>query len=834
MLALDLPHSMSTQLAPITPRQMRRTRRTRRLFLVACLLLLLTGAAALTSRLWLRHSIVAALPPIDGTLHAGGLAAPVRIERDTHGVPHISAQSLDDLTFAQGYITAQDRLWQMDMLRRHAAGELAEVLGSSLLDHDRIQRFLQLRATADRDIANLDPTERHALDLYALGVNAAIAAAADHLPAEFRLLGYTPAPWAPRDSLLVGFAMAEDLSTGYPEKLDREAVAAQLSPDQMADLYPVGSWRDHPPAQGKPDMSAPREMLDIPLDESQARLTSPEHLQDLQHARAILAESVSALRCEGCAAGSNNWVVSGAHSASGKPLVANDMHLSLTLPGIWYTADLQAPGFHAAGVTLPGVPFIAVGHNDHVAWGFTNSSADVQDLYVEQLHGDTFLSADGTTQPLLHQSEHIRVRRGSDVTLDIPETRHGSSLTPVISPIFPHESRALALRWSLYDPTFASLPFLKANLAGTGAELAAAFSHFGGPSQNLVWGDDGGHIGYHLVGFIPLRGVNGQSGISPVPINTGIYEWTGFIPYDALPTATDPTGGVLATANARITPDDYPYAIALDWELPYRNERIWKSLGDRTGLTPADMTALQNDVFSALDKTIAERVAYAVDHSASPSARARQAADILRAWDGRVTRNSVAPNITAAVRAALLPLLLQPRLGSSWPLYTWHERSYAIEMILEHASEKWLPRAYPNWNELLTAALDQGLKQSKAPTKLNTWQWGPTHTLQLHHPVYGGSWPLRWLSGDPRTPAVQLPGNAYTVRAAAGLHGASQRFVADLADPAHSSMTLPQGESANAASPWFADQWTAWTEGKPLPLPYNTGSASHTLILSPR
>ncbi len=741
---------------------------------------------------------------------------------------------MDDLVFAQGYVTAQDRLWQMDMLRRHAAGELAEVLGHGLLEHDRTQRYLQLRAVADRSVATLEPGERHALEVYSNGVNAAMAVAENHLPAEFRLLGYSPAPWQPRDSLLVSFAMTEDLSTNYPDKLNREAVAAKLSPEDMAALYPVGSWRDHPPAEGKPDLTAPREMINIPLDETQAELTTPQHLQDLQAARTTLAQSVSALRCDGCAAGSNNWVVSGARSASGKPLVANDMHLSITLPGIWYTAELQAGSFHVSGVTLPGVPYVIVGHNDHVAWGFTNSGADVQDLYVEQVTGDSYRSLDGSMQPLVHQWEHIRVKHGLDTTLDVRETRHGNALTPLISPIFPHESRALVLRWSLYEPGYATLPLYTIDAATSGAELVNAFAHFNGPSQNLVWGDDGGHIGYHLTGLVPMRGVQGQNGISPVPVNAGTYEWTSFIPYQQLPAVVDPPAGVLATANSRITANDYPYAIALDWELPYRNERIWKVLGDRTGMSPADMTALQDDTFSALDKTVAERVAYAVDHAQAPSARARAAADVLRAWDGRVTRTSAAPNITQAVRVALMPMLLKPKLGNLWPLYTWGERSYAIEMILEHASAGWLPREYSNWNDLLTAALEQGLKASSAPSKLANWQWGPTHNLQLLHPVFGSSWPLRWLSGNPGSSPAQLPGNAYTVRAASGVHGASERFVTDLADPSHASMTLPQGESGMPRSPWFVDQWPWWTEGKPLPLPFGgTTATAHTLILQP-
>ena len=553
------------------------SRRRRALRVAASLgvvLLLLVVCAFTAGRLWLRHALRDSLPQTEGTLHVAGLQTAVQVTRDAHGVPHIIASNIDDLVFAQGYVTAQDRLWQMDMLRRHGGGELAEVLGSSQVPHDRTQRYLQLRESAERD-ANLLPQEqRHSLERYAAGVNAEMAAAiaAGHLPAEFRVLGYTPRPWNVADSLVIGLVMAEDLSTSYPDKLNREAVAARLDGELVADLYPATTWRDRPPAEGKPDLTAPREMLDIPLDESQASLRSRQHAADLARAREVLAQSVPGLRCASCGSGSNNWVVSGAHSASGKPLVANDMHLSLTAPGIWYTADLQSGDFHVSGVTLPGTPFVIVGHNAHVAWGFTNSYADVQDLYVEQVEGDTFLGGDGQRHPLHHQHERIRVKRGADVDFDVLETEHGGALTPILSPLYPHETRALALRWTVFDPGATSFPFFRVNAASSGSELVQALRDFAVPSQNLVYADDAGHIGYHLLGRVPLRGdAHGRSGISPVPVRSGSYEWAGYIGYDDLPAVTDPAGGILATANARITPDAYPYQVSLDWALPYRN-----------------------------------------------------------------------------------------------------------------------------------------------------------------------------------------------------------------------------------------------------------------------
>jgi penicillin amidase len=362
--------------------------------LIVLLLAVIAGAGFFFARRYIAQQMQADLPQLDGSLTVYGLATPVTVQRDARGVPHIRATSMDDLIFAQGYVTAQDRLWQMDLLRRHAAGQLAAILGRSMLEHDRVQRTLQLRAAADRAVAALPQDQRHWLEVYAHGVNTSIVAQHAHLPIEFRLLGYQPGPWTPRDSLLVELVLYQDLTTGFPEKLGREALAAHLPPELIADLYPIGSWRDHAPGQPMPDVTAPQQDVpDIPLDESQTRLHLPK-ARSGSHA-AVSAADLQALQqtlalfhapCDSCVAGSNAWAVSGSRTASGKPMLSNDMHLSLAVPEVWYEVDLQAASlpplaeFHAAGVSVPGAPFIIAGHNQHVAWGFTNLGADVQAL----------------------------------------------------------------------------------------------------------------------------------------------------------------------------------------------------------------------------------------------------------------------------------------------------------------------------------------------------------------------------------------------------------------------------------------------------------------------
>jgi penicillin amidase len=874
----------------------RRSRRLLKFLTIAGSILLILGITGFfAARSYVRHLLLSELPQIDGTLAVSGLSAPVAVQRDAHGVPHIRAASLDDLAFAQGFVTAQDRLFQMDLLRRHAAGELAEVIGPSLLQHDRIQRTLQLRATADRAVSTLPAEQLHYVELYARGVNASIALQRSDLPLEFRVLRYTPAPWTARDTILVGLVMFQDLTNSFPDKLGREAIATRLPADLLADLYPVGSWRDHPPAQPIVDLTAPQELPDIPLDESQTKLIRPKLNRPAVQPTASPADILSLAQsltpsCQDCRAGSNNWVVAGSRTATGKPLLSNDMHLSHSVPGIWYQVDLAAPGlsgtFHAAGVSLPGVPFIIVGHNDHIAWGFTNLGADVQDLYIEHLRGSgstaEFQTPDLAWHPVLHQTEVIHVRGEPDVTLDVQSTLHGGIPTPVISPLLPTEKRALALRWTIYDPTTLSAPLLSIASANDWASFLAAFSRFGGPAQNVVYADDQGHIGYHAFGQIPIRtygtstppppppepattssGVSTEATpttpalqsptpISPVPVDavTSHYDWTGCIPFDQLPQALDPPNGVLATANSRVTPEGYPYTITLNWAAPYRNERIWKVLTSRDHLSAADMLSLQTDVYSDLDHVIAQRLSYAIDHSSTKDKRLRQAADLLRNWNGVVDVDSSAPPIVLAAREALWQLLLEPRLGSDlrsnaegeptplWKLYGWGEESYAAEQLIMHTPDRWLPPRFANWDELLTAAVSRGLTNAHAPGDLTHWRHGATYPIEIEHPIYSHSRILRALIGLPIGTGIKpQSGDTSTIKQVGRTFGPSERFTVDLSDLDRSTLNLVLGESGNPASPWFLDQWPAWYNGTTFLMPFSTAAinaaTTHTLTLTP-
>jgi len=899
-----------------SPGRRRAGRRLRIAGVVFALLIVLAAVAIFLGRRHIRQEMHGNLPQLDGRLTVYGLAAPVSVQRDARGVPHIQAASLDDLVFAQGYITAQDRLWQMDLLRRYTAGQMAAILGRGMLNHDRLQRTLQLRAAADRAAAALPADQKHWLEVYARGVNASIAAQHDHLPVEFRLIGYQPAPWTPRDSILIELAMFQDLTTGFPVKLGREALAAQLPPDLISDLYPTGSWRDHPPGAPVPDLTAPQpEFQDIPLDESQSRLRSPAVRPD---AAATSPADLLALRqtldlfhtaCDSCVAGSNAWAVSGTRTASGKPLLSNDMHLELAAPGIWYEADLEATSaaplaaFHVAGVTLPGAPFVIVGHNQHVAWGFTNLGADVQDLYIEHTRGTPsgaeYQLANGAWQAIHYQAEVIHIRGSADVTLDVPLTRHGDTDTPIISSLSPGERRSVSLRWTVYDPANVTVPFFAVDSAGDWPSILSAFAAWGGPAQNLLYADDQGHIGYHAVGRIPVRGdANNPSPLSPVPTDAtapdaASHEWAGYIPFDQLPQAYDPPDGVLATANARVTPDGYRFPITLNWMAPYRTERIYKVLEASPGptpaadaakvpessagetlapihpLTPADMLALQNDVFSELDHVFAQRLAYSIDNATGPLKNDKtlhQAADLLRAWNGNVDANAAAPAIVNAARDALWPMLLIPKLApqlapqvvqgvdlsklkdlspdtaraaSLWQFYIWGDRGSVEEQMLMHTPARWLPPGYATWNDFLAAVVQRGLRDSHAPRDLATWQQGRAFPVDIEHAIFSRSPLLQRLIGVPTGTGPQpKSGDGTTINEAQHSFGPSERFTADLSDPDRTTLNIVLGQSGDPVSPYYMDQFHDWLHGITYPMPFSPAATqaatAHTLTLTPR
>ncbi len=779
--------------------------------------------------LWLRSASKAALPVLDGDLRVAGLFAPVMVRRDAHGVPHIEAASQGDLFVAQGYVTAQDRLWQMDAFRRNANGELAEILGPSLVRHDKTQRVLQFRNTSRRIYANLPAEDRARLDAYARGVNLFIAQHQDTLPAEFKLLMYKPQPWSGADSLSIGMMMVEMLDTHFYTKMGRERIAADLhNPKLEADLYPVGSWRDHPPTGVVIDLSQPHEVHPAtkdPDDEDEDTQAGVGALLPHEDTRA-LRYLLGLPSCDNCTPGSNNWVISGKHTASGKPLLSNDMHLGLTEPNIWFMADLKAPGFHAAGVTLPGVPFVIAGHNEHVAWGFTALYADVQDLYVEKVQGNTYQSADDNWKPLMIDHEVIKVRGSKDVVLDVQSTDHG----PLLNPLFKKETRPIALKWTLYDQSLNALPLFQLNVASNWNEFSMALSEWCWPTQNVVYSDDQGHIAYQAVGRVPQR----PAGLQNKPIQALQHEWQGYVPFNQMPNAFDPPSGFLATANSRVTNEKFPIPLTDEWVDPYRAERIYKALQGRDQLKPADLLAVQTDVYSEVDQELGHRFAYAIDHTPSADDALKKAADLMRSWDGKLTTDSAAASVVTQTRKALWPLILEPKLGKDSEDYDWGESNFAEEEIVMHANPDWLPHGYKDWDALLTDAVRKGMKTGKAPDDVARWSYGNWHVVDIEHPLAGFLPQIGRLAG---TGAQPLSGDTTTVKQVGRAFGPSQRFTMDWNDVDGSTENIVLGESGNPLSPYYRDQWNDYYGGTTFAFPFTPAAVAaqtrHTLRLLP-
>jgi penicillin amidase len=788
-------------------------------------LLIIVLVAILGALFWFYSVARSALPQLDGTVRVPGLSAPVRVIRDSHGVPTIEAENPGDLYFAQGYVIAQDRLWQMDGMRRFAAGELAEVLGSGLIAHDKEQRILGLRLAARRALEVISPEERSYFEAYARGVTAYIESHRERLPLEFRILRYSPHPWTAEDSMLIPAQMIKDLNHyPYKDALAREKILAKLGPDLTADLFVNTSWHDRPPTASRPTLGNQKND-----DEEEEEIETEKGISITWRTPAFDSDSRLLI-------GSNNWVVSGAHTVSGKPLLSNDPHLGHQMPNLWYQVHLRSGKLDVAGVALPGTPAVILGHNQRIAWGFTNVGPTVEDLYLETFNSDgQYLTPQGWKHPQ-HRQEIVHVKGKPDVAVDVVLTRHG----PIITELIPGETRQLALRWTAYDG--ARSPFFDLDSAQNWQEFRAALSKFDAPGQNVVYADVDGNIGYQSSGKIPIR-ASGDGGL-PENGSDDAHEWTGYIPFEKLPSIFNPVSGIIATANGRITPDNYPYSISTGWESPWRTSRIYRVLESGKKFSAADMLELQTDIYSEFERYSAERFVYAVDH-AKASTRSKQAAEIMRNWDGRMSGNSAAPVLASRARHELMRLLLEPKLGPapdsntkhgvlSWKTYNWGMESVWLENVFLHQPKRWLPENFSNYDDLLATAVENTVRGDDVPKDLNTWNWGAYHPLEIQHPILSQIPILRrWAA-----PGLQpQSGSGFTVKAVTRRAGPSERMTVDLADLDHSTLNIVTGESGNFLSSNYMDQWKAWHEGFTFPFPFSKQAVEnarvHELTLKP-
>jgi penicillin G amidase len=648
-------------------------------------------------------------------------------------------------------------------------------------------------------------------------------------------LNYRPKPWQAEDSIVIANQMVKDLNYfNFGDMLAREKILAKLGPELTADLYVNRSWHDRPPTVMREDLTNQENQGDS-NDEDEDDDEGPDNsVTQLRSTGTEIWEQ----RAPEAVKGSNDWVVSGAHTVTGKPLLSDDMHLGHQMPNLWYEAHLKSGNLDVAGVTLPGMPYVIVGHNQRIAWGFTNVGPSVTDAFIENFNGQgAYQTPRGWQQPE-HRAEVIHVKGKPDVTVDVRTTRHG----PIVTDTLPGETRQLALQWTLYDGL--RMPLFDVNNAQNWEEFRKAFSQFDAPGQNVVYADVEGNIGYQATGHVPIRAAG--DGSLPVSGADDGHEWTGYVPFEKLPSIYNPPSGVIATANGRITPDGYRYSISTEWEAPWRSERIYHVLESGRKFSAADMLALQNDVHSENDLFAAERFVYAIDHASKPSARVRQAADLMRNWDGRMLAFSTAATIAVRSGEELTRLLLEPRLGPapedrkqqaetlSWKTYHWHMQTVWLQNVLLHQPKRWLPEKFTNYDELLTAAVEAAVNGPEVPKDLASWHWGSVNAVEIDHPVLGKIPLVRRWSG----PGVrEQSGSKYTVKAVTRHEGPSERFTANLAELDQSTLNTVTGQGGNFLSPHYMDQWKAWYEGSTFTLPFTSqaveATAAHRLVLEP-
>jgi len=759
--------------------------------LAALVLLLVVAGGA--GWLWLRSS----LPQVDGTIGVQGLGAPVTIVRDRFAIPHIEAASARDALFALGFVHAQDRLWQMDFRRRLGAGRLAEVLGPGALPTDRYIRTLGLEAAARASLAHLRPDTVALLEAYAAGVNAHLATRSGPLPPEFLILGYEPEPWTPVDSLVWMRVLALDLSVNWRDELLRARLAKRLSQDQIADLWPDSGT------------SAPITLVEL--------------------ARALPADALAAALppAPPPGLGSNAWVLHGSRTASGAPLLANDPHLGLSAPGPWYLAHLKAPERELIGATMPGMPGVVLGHNGSIAWGFTNTGPDTQDLFVERVDPDDpsrYLTPDGAA-PFAVRDEVIAVAGGEPVALRVRATRHGpvlSDLVPATAEVL-EQGQVLALSWTALAPDDVSIEArLDIGAARDWPAFVAAASRNGAPQQNVLYADRAGHIGFIAPGRVPIR--RAGDGRWPVPGWTGEFDWQGMIPVAALPRGLDPPDGAFVNANNRIVADDYPYLITADWEPPHRARRIVEALdGGRHDL--ASFARLQGDQLSLLARDLLPLMLEAEPRSEAAAAAQAQ----LAAWDHVMRADAAEPLLFAAWYRELSRLIYADELGDLFYAY-WGVRPQFMEHVL---------RRRPAWcDDTGTAAVETCAMQAAEALELaladlgrrfgadrGAWRWGEAHPARMRHPVFSDQPGLARLftiehpsGGDSVTVNVGHYRPADEAEPFASVHAASYRGLFDLDALERSRFIASTGQSGNPLSPHYRDLAVLWARGETIPM----------------
>ncbi|MEV8212267.1 penicillin acylase family protein [Leifsonia sp. NPDC077715] len=829
-------------------------------------------------------TVTRSFPQTAGTVDVPGLSKPVTVYRDDAGVPQLYASTPDDLFRAQGYVHAQDRFWEMDFRRHVTAGRLSELFGASQVPTDTFIRTLGWRQVAEQEVKLLDPTSLKYYQDYADGVNAYLKRhSGAELSLEYAVLGlqnpsYKPEPWTPADSVAWLKAMAWDLRSNLEDEIDRALLATKLKPEQVAELHPGYPYTAHPtitdqgggdPRTVTPDVD-PRAVASSASAEASADGASVDpaaYAAQLKQVAASVEALPQLMGPAGDDIGSNSWVVAGSHTASGKPLLANDPHLGAALPSVWYQMGLhcrtvdQACPFDVAGFSFSGFPGVIIGHNNKISWGFTNLGPDVADLFVEKVTGDTY-EYDGRQVPLVKRTERIKVAGGKDVVITVRSTGHGPIVTDIGDAYaviakdqagklgVPAQKFQLSLGWTALTPGTTANAIFAFDTAWDWTSFRAAARQFQVPSQNLVYADTDGNIGYQAPGLIPVRGTG--DGTLPVPGWDSRYSWTGTLPFDQLPSVLNPPSGYIVTANNAAVGPGYPVLITADWDQGYRANqielRLAKLFADGKKVTAEDMSAIQSDTYDANAANLVP-VLRTVAAKPGASTEVQQAARLLDGWDYRDDAGSAEAAYFAVFWKELLHDTFARKLPSG-TAPTGGDRWFSVvKSLLDQPDSSWWADSDLGTSDR-DSMIDYAAGQAWAEARRllggdpSSWRWDRLHTLTLKNASFGvsGVAPIEWLFN--RGPwhvgggggIVDATGWDTTVGYQVD-RVPSMRMVVDLSDFDKSRWINLTGASGHAFDAHYTDQTDLWAAGRTRPWPFSAAAvkkaADQTLTLRP-
>lgn len=835
--------------------------------LVLLLVLAAVGATALVRQ---------PLPQTEGTAPLPGLSGDVEVLRDANGIPHLFADTDADLMRAQGYVQAQERFYEMDVRRHVTSGRLAELFGEEALETDKLIRTMGWRRVAEHEWSILEPETRAALTSYTSGVNAFLD---QHDPSEIAVeytllaatgLDYQPEPWTPIDSLAWLKAMAWDLRGNMVEEIDRVAASVRHTPAEVDRLYPEYPYAEHPPIVSGGGVVDGVFEQDASGNSTRNPRRAPYPVGAVRALRDVrrLVEDMPALLGRGDGIGSNSWVVSGEHTSTGSPLLANDPHLGVSQPGVWVQMGLhcreRTPDctLDVSGFTFSGVPGVVIGHNADIAWGFTNLGPDVTDLYLEQVRGDDTWVQDGRELPLRMRRETIEVRDGEDFDLRIRETTHGPLISDVSAELStvganaPVDEKggdrgtgfAVALRWTALDPQPTADAILALNRAADWDDFRAAAADFAVPAQNLVYADREGHIGYQAPGRIPIR-KPGHDGTMPAEGWVSANDWTGdYIPFDGLPNVLDPEEGFVVTANQAAIGRQYPYHLTSDWDLGYRSSRIRELIEAEGELSIDEMTELQLDTHNPMAPVL---VPYLLDAGGLESAYYRDGQEVLADWDFTQPADSPGAAYFNAVWSNLLRLTFHDEMRpGSWP--DGGDRWFAVfEAMLDEPADDWWDDVHTEdvverRDDILRQALMDARDEMTRRQSLDPhhWTWGHLHRMDLRSSTIGESG-IGLVERLVNRDGYSVGGGSSIVDATAWnaaegyevTSAPSMRMVVSLADLDDSRWISLTGVSGHPASSHYDDQTELWVDGQYLPWAHSARAveeaAEATLVLEP-